>query len=171
MHSKWLAIALVPLAISCSKPNDPKSVATGYLEAIKSGKAAEAQKSYCLVTESSPLTVLTGFTIGAESPGTIEGQPYTAVAATLETSQTRLVKVNDAPVSQPIANITVEVWDSEAFFNRYVASIAQINQMGDRVTALTGTPSKTVPTPTRDKVNSAQKCVYLKTGDFSNARF
>lgn len=169
-----VAIASLLAITSCSSSSDPKSLASSHLDHLKTGGSASAQKQSCNVGESLRLHTVKGFEVVGVQPKSVDGLSYQEVVAKVDTDQTRLKAVEKEgikiPESQKIDQVTIEVWESDLFFNRLISSTAKINDSAERVAALTGAPATKVSVPTRDKVSSDRFCVFLPYEQFENEK-
>ncbi|UKP01480.1 hypothetical protein [Nostoc sp. UHCC 0870] len=150
----------------------PQDLAKNHLELIKGSKSSEAIQQYCSSKDSLRLHSLKSFEILASQPKKEGELLYTEITAKIDTDQTVLKKheVEGIPISKPqkIEQITLEVWKSDDFFSKAVSSAAKLNDSGEKVAALTGSPAIKVPTPVRSDFNKSTSCVFLPFKQFDN---
>lgn len=156
------AIALTVTVTSCTK--SPKDLASSHLKLVQSGKAGEAQKQYCSPSDSLRLHSVQSFEVTSTKEGNRNGRDFTEVVANVQTTQTRLVNLKTTPITQ----VTIEIWNSDSFYDYAVASTAEINALGDRTTSLTGVASPEIKTPERSDINQSKECVFLPFDQFQD---
>jgi hypothetical protein len=165
-----LTVLIFLSATACS--SNPKSIVEKHLEFIKSGNASNANQQYCVPSETLRLHTLKSFQVTDSQSKTRDGKSYTEVTAKVETDQYRLKKVDKDGVTVPeretLQQVTLEVWNSEDFYQRLLAETAKINDMANSTAALTGNPARTLPSPTREKVNKEGSCVFAPFAQFES---
>ncbi|MBE9011622.1 hypothetical protein IQ250_15555 [Pseudanabaenaceae cyanobacterium LEGE 13415] len=103
---------------------------------------------------------------------TRDGKNYIEVTAKIETDQYRFKKVDRGGASIPekevLQQVTLEVWNSDDFYQQLVATTARFNDMGKTTAALTGSQPQTMPVPTRDEVNKEKSCIFAPFEQFES---
>ncbi|MBN8564901.1 MAG: hypothetical protein J0L70_30755 [Leptolyngbya sp. UWPOB_LEPTO1] len=157
-----LLLALLGLA-ACS--SSPTSLAENHLKLLVSNKSSEANQQYCMTGETLRLHSLKSFHIANTQKKTRDSLEYTEVTAKIDTDQYRLGKSGKELLQQ----VTLEVWNSEDFYQYSVKSTAKLNDLGAKTATLTGTRQVNLAAPAREKVNKASTCVFLPFDQFENS--
>lgn len=169
-----VSILMLGLLVTSCNSMSPQDLAKNHLELIKSSKSSEAIKQYCSSKDSLKLHSLKSYEI-LNSQSKKEGESlYNEITAKVDTDQTVLKKtkteVEGISISKPqkIEQITLEVWKPDDFYNKVVLSAAKLNESGEKVAVLTGSPAIKVPTPVRSDYSQLSLCISLPFRQFEN---
>ena len=125
------------------------NMAETHLELLASGDTSEAQSQYCSLSDNLRLVTLNSYELVSETE-IDNGMEY--------------VFKTDSP--QVNGQVTLEVVDSDAFFDRAIASNAQLNEALSSSAKLLGQEPEILPLPTREEYNQGKKCVFLPFDQF-----
>ncbi len=142
----------------------PKSLVESHLQLIKDGKQAEANAQYCIPKETLKLHTVTAFKVSELVPDKKESSSVLVVFPEIDTPQFKFKTNAEGQLTAEKEKITVkiQVWKSEEFYQAYVKSRSEINNLIRSSSAITGSAPKILPIPTREDVNSADKCLYVE---------
>lgn len=158
-----LASGLLLLA-GCSA--SPDNLAEEHLSFIQTGNVSEAREQYCVLGESLRLHDVRNFEIVSTTTKSRYGFEFTEIVANVDTSQFKLIDPGTGPQQIPIRQVTIEVWDSDDFYEGLVLSIARFNELSQRNESITGIPEEPLDTPGREAVNPSKLCAFLPFEQF-----
>ena len=165
-------ILLLGLSLASCSSISPNDLAKSHLEFVKAGKASEANQQYCNFKDSLILHSLKNFAILASQSKKEGSLSYTEITTKVDTDQTILKKVEAEGLSvskpQTIKQITLEVWKSDDFYNKAVLTAAKLNDIGEKVGVLTGSPAMRTSNPVRSDFNKSSSCIFLPFNQFKN---
>jgi hypothetical protein len=163
------AATLLALLTGCSQ--SPKSLVESHLQLIKDGKQAEANDQYCIPKESLKLHTITAFKVPQLKADETEGASVQVVFPEIQTSQFRFKTNPEGSLTsekEQLKTVKIQVWKSDDFYQRYVKSTAEVNNLTRTTSLITGSKPDLLPQPTREDVNSAPICVIVEADGVSN---